>query len=56
MTYHYKRGSPCAPLPITEKLKLHHREVENPSPRSRKRIAGRVVTTLRTVLALAIAC
>ena len=56
MTYHYKRGSLCAPLPITEKLKTPHREVRNPSPRGRERIAERVATTLRTVLALATAC
>ena len=56
MTYHYKRGSSCAPLPITEKLETPHREVRNPLPRGRKRIAGRVVMTLRTVLALAVAC
>ena len=56
MTYHYKRGSPRAPLPITEKLKAPHREVRNPSPRGRKRIAERVFMTLRTVLALAVAC
>ena len=56
MTYHYKRDSPRAPLPLTEKLKTPHREVGNPSSRGRERIAERVATTLRTVLALAVAC
>ena len=55
MTYHYKRGSPSAPLPITEKLKTPHREVRNSSPRGRERIAARIATTLRTVPALAVA-
>ena len=56
MTYHYKRGSLCAPFPLTEKLETPHREVGNPSPRGRERIAERVATTLRTVLAPAVAC
>lgn len=42
MTYHYKRGSPRAPLPITEKFETPHQEVWNPSPRGRERIAERV--------------